>query len=69
MDVEGLSEISGLPVEERIKVLTAAHASGNDTIVNTVIDRLGAAELKELATHAIQLLADARLALAAMGGK
>lgn len=63
-----LNLASIMPVTERIKVLTAMQQS-NPADVEAYIDRLDGSGTKELAQNAVRMLADSRLALAALEGK
>ena len=59
-------DIQGMPVDERVKLMTAMLVNGKDTDVEQTVYRTVGAELQELALHAIRLLADARNELAAV---
>ena len=69
MDVEALSSINSLPVEQKVKTLTGLIASGNEVVVSNLIDRTDGAGIKELAMQSLKMLTDSRLALAALEGK
>jgi hypothetical protein len=59
-----MDETLGMPVDERVMMLAALHSTGNSSVVESVLSRTGGAELRELASHAIVLLADSREELA-----
>ncbi len=59
-----MDETLGMPVDERVMMLAALHSTGSSSVVESVLSRTGGAELRELAAHAIVLLADSRNELA-----
>lgn len=59
-----MDETLGMPVDERVMMLAALHSTGSSSVVESVLSRTGGAELRELATHAIAMLADSRNELA-----
>jgi hypothetical protein len=53
-------DLLGIPVDERIKLMTAMLVGGMDEQVNQTIDSTVGAELKELASHCLKLLAETK---------
>jgi hypothetical protein len=62
-------DLMSYSVDERAKLIAALLSERNYDLADQAIDRHSTAELRELAVHSLKLLADARLALAAVGGK
>lgn len=64
-----MDDILGMPVDDRIKLMTVMLADGYTDRVETLIERHGGAEVREFASHCLKLLTESRLALVAVGGK
>lgn len=63
-----LEYLQAMPVDERVKWLTALHDCGELNVVDSVLTRIGGSELRELAMHAIAMLSDSRNELADLKG-
>jgi hypothetical protein len=64
MDVEALIGVNTIPVDDRIKVLTALMYEGNDSVVSVVLSRASDVQLHETCLRALRLLTDSKLELA-----
>jgi hypothetical protein len=64
MDVEALIGVNTIPVDDRIKALTALMYEGNDSVVSVVLSRASNIQLHETCLRALRLLTDSKLELA-----
>lgn len=55
--------LNGLPVDDRVKLLTAFMYSGDDSVVATIISRGSDVQKHELCLRALRLLTDSRIEL------
>jgi hypothetical protein len=53
-------DIQGMPVDERVKLMTAMLVDGMDEQVAHTLDNHSTAELRELAATSLRLLADVK---------
>jgi hypothetical protein len=63
MDVEALIGVNTIPVDDRIKALTALMYEGNDSVVSVVLSRASDVQLHETCLRALRLLTDSKLEL------
>jgi hypothetical protein len=63
MDVEALIGVNTIPVDDRIKVLTALMYEGNDSVVSVILSRGTDSQCHETCLRALRLLTDSRIAL------
>jgi hypothetical protein len=57
--------MAAAPVGEKVKWLTGFHASGSPEVASAILDRIGGAELREIASTTVRELFEARSELAA----
>jgi hypothetical protein len=63
-----LINLSGVPVDERIKLMSTLLAIDKTADVEYTINRMSGSELKEFASRCIRMLAESRLELADVKG-
>jgi hypothetical protein len=64
MNVEALASLNSIPVDERVKTLTALMYQGDDSVVSFIVSRADDRQTHELCLRALRLLTDARLEIA-----